>query len=299
MRRRTTKAQAVVLYAVMVTTWVTGCRKQPQSSPAVAVVGNDRLTVDDLFSEIPEEMQSVITREHIQEYVQRWVNSQLLLQEAKRRGLDRRVDLQRELRKLERELLVSQLLEEELDKQQLVNDEEVQKYYDENRESFYRDADEIHLFHLLLPTQEEADSVLFRLSKGESFEEVAATTQNSEAGEGNWDLGYVSAAELLPEITQRVFRRRPGSAPIAITSRFGVHVCKVVDRQPRGSIKTFEEVEDEIRIKLTAQKRQQRFQQLLSRLRSQTEIITDYQVVEQILASANGDSLRTNQSTQK
>jgi peptidyl-prolyl cis-trans isomerase C len=286
------KTQLIVIFALTATLGVlAGCSPKKQESPAIATVGEDKLTAEQLAAEIPEELQGLITREQVQEYVQRWINSQLLLQEAKRRGFDRKIELQWELRRVERELLVSKLLEEELDKQTLVSEEDARKYYEDNKESFSRESNEVHLFHILAPNQEEAKAIMSRLRAGEEFEAVARERASAGKQEGDWDLSYVSPEELIPEAAQKVFRARKGTVVPPIRSEFGYHIFKVVDKQPKGSVKSFEEVKEEITIKLLAQKRQQRFQQLLSRLRNETEIVTNYEILEQVLKKSAPDTV--------
>jgi len=284
-------SQVAVFYALVAASIVLfGCGDGKQESPAIATVGKDKLTADELIAEIPQEMKGLIGKEQIQEYVQRWINSELLLQEARRRGLDRKVELQWALRKMERELLVSKLLEQELDKRRLVTEEDIRTYYEQNQSDFTRESAEVRLYHILTPTLEQAKEIMRRLRGGEKFEAIAEEETAADSGNRPWDLGYVSPDELISQASKKVFRARKGAVIPPIHSEFGYHIFKVVDKQPKGSVKTLDEVREEITIKLTAQKRQQRFHQLLARLRNQTEITTDYQVLDQVLQAAADSS---------
>ncbi|MGU4650769.1 peptidylprolyl isomerase, partial [Escherichia coli] len=73
-----------------------------------------------------------------------------------------------------------------------VSDEEIKKYYDENKER-YSTPEQVKASHILVKTKEEADNILRQLKEGSDFSKLAKEKSGDPGTkEQGGDLGYFS-----------------------------------------------------------------------------------------------------------
>lgn len=252
---------------------------QVKEEDVVARVDEAVLTLDDLAAEIPEGLRDRITKEDLQSYISRWINSQILFQEAKRRGLDRELNVARELERVERELVVNALLEKEIyaNKGQ-APEGELQKYYDDNRESFRRNEIEARVYHINMSSKSSADSLYRILRTGENFAKVAQELAAQSEDPSSWDLTF-STSEV-PEAMHSVFRLRAGAVSAPIELDDGFHIFQVVETYPRGTLRDLNTVREEISNRLELLGRDERYRSLLANLRSAAKVETALERLE-------------------
>ena len=275
--------KTVSLVTGFVLLMLSGCRQQEQEKDIIAQVGNEALSLTELSDEIPYQIQSSLKESDIKEYVIRWINKEVLYQEALRLKLDDRPDFQQEVNKLKKELLINKLLEVNIDSKPVtVSDEEIQKFYDQNGEEFLLNDEVVHCYHILLNNRQEADDIRSRLTQGVPFDQVIAAMNPDSLKFKNWDLGYFTKEQILPEISKIVFSLPVGSYTTPIKSDFGYHVLKVVDKRTKGQNKDLSEVSEEIRIKLSELRRRDNYEHYLLQAKSRYQIQSNFQLLDSI-----------------
>jgi len=279
LKHRLARLQTVVL--VVAVTAATSCRQPAMEQRVVARVGDARLTVDELLQEIPPHLRPHVTREDMQEYLMRWINAQILYQEAKRRKIDAQMDVRRELRNLEVDLVGNALLDVEIEQPVDLPEEDIQRYYDSNRNSFIRSAAELHVLHAQSADSTSAEALYQRLVAGEDFSGTARRLAVEFEDSTSWDL-YLSEDETAPEIADHVFRLPIGKISTPIRSDMGYHIFKILNRYPKDTIRELGQVRPQIVTKLEVEKRQARYRQLLSDLRSKTTVETNLAALDQV-----------------
>ncbi len=236
------------------------CQRQQSPQEVVVRVDSETLTVVDLANEIPLQFRSRVTKSELQDYVTLWTDSQILFQEAKRRRLDQDESVRRQLRRVERELVVNMLLEQELNKPFPLSEDEIEKYYDDNRQNFVRSTKEFRVWCLKVGKKERADSLVAALRQGVDFLQMA---QHYDTGDSaDWDL-YLTEKETEPAIASAVFTMIPGavSRPIQLENLF--HIFKMIEKYEIGSLRPLASVREEIVARIQSEKRQERYKQLL------------------------------------
>lgn len=94
--------------------------------------------------------------------------------------------------------------------------------------------------HILVRDQATADSVIARLTAGESFVTLAAElSQDPGSAQQGGDLGWTPRGEFVPEFEDAGFTI-PLNTPTAVASQFGVHVIEVLEREEQRSFDSFE-----------------------------------------------------------
>jgi len=74
----------------------------------------------------------------------------------------------------------------------------------------------------------EADS---KIKSGESFDEVAKEFSEGESAKTGGDLGWFSAEQMLPEISEKVFQMEKGQTSSIIQSQLGFHIVRLDDKK--------------------------------------------------------------------
>jgi len=140
--------------------------------------------------------------------------------------------------------LVQVLIEREILEKIKVNDEEVSEYYEQNKDSF-TEKEQVHLYNILLETEEEAQDVLERLKAGENFSEITIEKSTGPSAAQGGDLGYLARGTIIPEIEEVVFALELEELSEVIKTDFGFHILKITEKKPE-TIKALEEVKEDI-----------------------------------------------------
>lgn len=103
--------------------------------------------------------------------------------------------------------------------------------------------------HILVNSEDEAKKVLERLKAGETFEAIAKQVSLDGSRDYGGDLGFFTAAEMVPAFSKAVFDMKKGEVSPPVKTDFGWHVIKLEDVQ-EGGAQPYEQVKDPIRLVL-------------------------------------------------
>jgi parvulin-like peptidyl-prolyl isomerase len=263
--------------------FLAACQRQQNPQDIVVRVDSETLTVLDIANEIPLQFRGRITKSELQDYVTRWTDSQILFQEAKRRRLDQNESVRRELRRLERELTVNLLLEQELNKPFTLSEDEIEKYYNDNRQNFFRSTKEVRVWYLKVEKKERADSLVAALRQGSDFSRMA---RHYAAGDSaDWDL-YLTEEKTAPAIASAVFTMTPNAVSRPIQLEDGFHIFKMVEKYEIGSLRPLASVRDQIVARIQSEKRQERYKQLLAEFKNTAVIEKNLFVLDSLSMDA-------------
>jgi parvulin-like peptidyl-prolyl isomerase len=165
-----------------------------------------------------------------------------------------------------RELALREQVQEELTADVEVTDEEIESFFEANREQRFERAE---ARHILVETEEEAEDVLTRLEDGEDFAEIAEEESiDTGSGAQGGDLGEFGRGQMVPEFEEAVFTAEPGELVGPIETQFGFHVIEVIERQEPD----LDEVSDEIRAELAQAREGEAVQTWLTEQRQAAEV---------------------------
>jgi peptidyl-prolyl cis-trans isomerase C len=247
-----------------------GCGHREET--LIASVNGTKLTLEDLYAEVPEEYLDSITGEQKRQFLQRWINAELLYQEALRQGLQRDPTIKEEIREAERNILIADLIQRELDRRVVVTEEEALAYYQAHASDYTRKADEIRASQILVPTYEEASRIRKEIEAGGDFARWAREHSVDPSAQQGGDLGFFARQDVLPELTKFAFSSSPGTLSPPIKTEFGYHILTITDSRKAGSVRSFELVRDEIDGQFSMAKERQELDQLLQELRENSSI---------------------------
>jgi len=236
----------------------------------LASFGDKTITLgefNELWEEVPEEYKLQLDKSMV---LDQMISEKLLIQETKNMGLEEDKDVLEQIKKMTEQILVQALIEREILNKVKVNDEEVLEYYEQNKDSF-TEKEQVHLYNILLETEEEAQNVLEQLKAGEDFSEIAIEKSTGPSAAQGGDLGYLAKGTIIPEIEEVVFALELEELSEVIKTDFGFHILKITEKKPE-SVKTLEEVKEDIIQTLLPDKQKEAFENLLEELKGKAEI---------------------------
>lgn len=267
----------------LISGFVSGCLSAKKENQRVIVaVGDGSLTIEQLNSAIPTSIQPNVSQEQINNYLQQWIEMELVYRDALRSGMDRENEFINEFENAKREILVRMYLDRKLSEIETVTETEALDYYNENKDSYMLPDDEIRALHILVSTSAEANNVYRRIRNGEDFETVAREVSKDFSENKRIDLGYFRKDDVVPEIAPRVFSYRVGSLTRPLPSEFGFHIFKIIDRKRKGTYRKFEEVRDQIVARLKSIKKNEKYRDLIIELRNKTDIKRNIKLLKEL-----------------
>lgn len=151
-----------------------------------------------------------------------------------------------------------------------VADEEIKKFYEENKAMFELPAPEIRASHILVDTQEEAEKILAEVKAGADFAELAKKYSKDPATKDiGGDLGYFSKGKMDAEFEKAAFALKTGQVSDVVKTSFGYHIIKVTGE--RNSL-SFEDAESYIKSHLEDSKREDEFNKNIEEWKKQAKI---------------------------
>jgi len=164
-------------------------------------------------------------------------------------------------------------LREEVVNQVKISDQDAEGYYENNQEE-YETSEQKKVSHILFDDREKAEEVLAEINNGADFAEMAREHSTGPTAENGGDLGFITADERGLDRTFRDAAMQLSVDEVTdepVETQFGFHVIKVTDSKEAG-IRDFEEVESQIKSQLRNQKKSQVFQEFIEDLRDDAEI---------------------------
>lgn len=227
---------------------------QPGEERAVARVGERVITVAD-YQEMaaallagPLRQLPLSDPESGLKLLDAMVAKELVLLEARTRGLDRQPSVALPVHRLDTGLLVRALLNRAQTGIE-PTDLEVELYFYE--EGFDR---ETRVSAISCASTEEAQQVLAALQSGADFAALASSRPVQPPGsQSGGDLGYMAPTELLPEVRDPILGLAPNqiySQPLQ--TRYGLQVVKVTDRRTVTLADRRDRVRDRLRLERQA-----------------------------------------------
>lgn len=191
-----------------------------------------------------------------------------------------------DLRKqLEKSMLMTRVQQAEVMGKIGVNDEELRKYYEDNKAGFTT-APQVTLREILVevPTsekgvnvaqddaaKEKAEGIRKRLTAGEPFAQLAGELSDSGSKANGGLIGPMSRTDLSPELQKEIEPLQPGEMTAVLRTTRGYHILKL-ETMVGADVKPFDVARDEIVEKLAGGKRQAETEKYLEKLRAQAII---------------------------
>lgn len=182
-------------------------------------------------------------------------------QEAYEQALKQNNITEDQLREDIRENLPVQKVQERVAGNAEPSDEEIQNYYEKNKEAQFTTPEQRCVRHILFNKDQEqkAEEVKQQLEDGGDFAKLAKeNSQDPGSAAKGGDLGCLGEGETVPEFEKATFGAEQGEIVGPIQTEFGYHIIQVTDIKPKQTL-PLQEVESQIRSQLTTEKQAEVF----------------------------------------
>jgi parvulin-like peptidyl-prolyl isomerase len=179
-----------------------------------------------------------------------------------------------QLRQDFRETLPVQKVQERVAGDAVPSDEEVQTYYEKNKEAQFTTPAQRCVRHILFnkDQKEKAKEVRQQLEDGGDFSKLAKeNSQDPGSAAKGGDLGCLGKGETVPEFEQAAFGAEQGEIVGPIQTEFGYHVLQVTDIKP-AQTRSLQEVEAQIRSQLSTEKQSEAFSEWVQEQKKKRDV---------------------------
>lgn len=245
----------------------------------LATVNDQNITLADFelyWNAIPEQYKMQLTKEDLLEQI---ILQTLLIQKADEINLREDPQVAFQIKNTTEQILIQSLIEKEIIEKTLLSDDDIELYYEENKENYWKE-EEIHAFDILIETKEQAEEVRQKLEEGTDFSILAQESSIASSAAQGGDIGFISKGTLTAEIEEQLFLLNPGDISDIIPTEKGFHIFKVIEKNPAHYL-ALEEVKEEIKYQLLPQKQQQAFDQYLKEIEEQAIIEKNLELLKE------------------
>jgi len=260
-----------------------GCSKDKAVSAAgsdgakdahvVATIGDEKIMdadIDAFLSQMPEQARARYeSPEGKREFVTSLAEIKLMAQEARKRGLDKGEDMKRKIDFISSQLLARDLAETAV-KEIKITDEDITKYYNDNKDKF-NVGPRVKLRHILVGTEPEAKAVLAQLKKGADFSALAREKSKCPSAQKGGDLGWATKGMMVPEFENVAFALKKGEMSGVVKTQFGYHVIMCDDIEA-GKLMELTEAKPAIERQMKGEKSEGAIKALLEQVKKNTPI---------------------------
>lgn len=87
----------------------------------------------------------------------------------------------------------------------------------------------VNASHILVKTESEANVVLYDITHGKTFEDVAKEKSMCPSGKKGGNLGWFGKNQMVKEFETAAFNLKKGEISKPVKTQFGWHILKVND----------------------------------------------------------------------
>ncbi len=256
--------------------FVLGCNRSADLPEGLVAQVNDQYLIrDQVEYSVPANLDEELALSLKKRIIADWVETEVFYQAALKEGVNLNEKNQFLLENYQKELLVQQYIDQQIDRNYSISNKTIEDYYDQHRNEFIRAQDEVHIVHLLM---EQRDNAIFReIRRAEKLQDIIKKyyfDEKSTQMRPNGDLGYVVLSDLPDELSRTIKRLRPGEISRAVQTDQGYHFLQLLDRQDAGTVRSLDLVKNQILLRLKRERYREELERLKKNLRKEYQIQT-------------------------
>lgn len=222
--------------------------------------------VEEFLSGLGQKGQSYNNPEGRRVILEQLIGNKLLLLDAKRNLLEAEPEFKAELARLKDNLLISFAANKAL-ATVAVSDKEAEEYYNANEAQFLT-PETVNASHILVATEDEANTLLAKIkSKEITFEAAAEQFSTCPSGKNGGSLGDFGKGQMVPEFDSAVFSMQVGEVTdTPVKTQFGYHLIKLNSKNEPSKM-PFEQVKAQLKDMLLGQKKRKAYESKVNQLK--------------------------------
>lgn len=251
-----------------------GCAP-PQDEAVLALVNGRTITqveFDIRWNELSEATRARYNKEGgKRRFLDELITRELLMQEARRQGLDQNDDIRDRTQRYKEQLILDELLKDRLREKVELTQAELAAYYDKHANELLAPL-KVQVSQMLLSNLPAARDLKKQVEAGGDFARFAQRYSIDEKTKGKGgDLGPYGKSVLDPDVDAVVQTLKPGVISEPIKTEAGYYLVKVspLDQE---TIQADFATRERLRQELLADKRRKRFEDVISDIRTKATV---------------------------
>lgn len=253
---------------------VASCAPQ-QEEPVLALVNGRAITqieFDVRWNELSEATRARYEKEGgKRRFLDELITRELLMQEARRRGLDQSDAIRDKAQRYKEQLILDELLKDKLKTKVELTQAELDAYYEKHAHELLAPL-KVQVFQMLLSNFSAAKDLEAQINKGGDFAKFAQrySIDNKSKAKGG-DLGPYRKDLVIPDVDAVIHTLKPGmvSAPIKTDAGYYLVMIQPLDKE---TIQADLATRERLRQELLADKRRKRFEEVIADIRTNATV---------------------------
>ena len=226
----------------------------------LATVNGSEVTEKDIQRSLlrfPQETQEYYkTEEGSKQFLDQMINFELIYNHALDNDMKKDPDYIEQMKLIEKDLLI-QIGVKNIMADVDITEEEIQKYYEENKEMF-KSEQTVSAKHILVDALEQMQEIKTEIDNGMSFEEAAQKYSKCPSAAQGGSLGSFTRGRMVPEFEEAAFKLEVNEISEPIKTQFGYHLIQL-DEKSSEDVKSLEESRHMIVKNLLHQKQNEKY----------------------------------------
>ncbi len=239
----------------------------------LAIVNGNEITENDLVNtakRFPQDRQGyMLSPQGRKQLLDQMVSFEVYALYAKELGVEEESAFKALLENAKKEILTQFGIQKVLS-QVSVSKEEVEKYYEANK-NLFKTEEAVTARHILIDSEEKAKEIIDEINKGLSFEEAAAKYSSCPSKEQGGNLGSFTRGRMVPEFEKAAFELPIGELSVPVKTQFGYHIIKVEERSSEED-RPFEEVQNTIYNELLNERQSIKYMEVFEELKKKYNV---------------------------
>ncbi len=275
----------LIAFSMMVMS-VAAYGEEDNPDKVLATVGEEKITEADLYAKTsmlpPQFRARYETPEGKKKLLDQTVKFSLLSQEARKLGIDKRKDVANKIKEIVDNIIIQELTKQEISEKIKITDEEIKKYYKENKDSFTK-PEKVKANLILFEVKDDAtaeektekekkaEEVLKQLKNGADFEKLAKElSEDKRTKKRGGSTGFFSKGKRLNTYGEKfeeiVFSLKPGETSDVFESKKGFYIVRVADKKARRD-QSLDEVKNKIERRIKQEKQKEAYSNFIEELK--------------------------------
>lgn len=205
------------------------------------------------------------------------------------KDFDKLIEEQAKNPQIQKDVAIGEFLQKTVMKTVNVTDDEVRKYYEENKATQFTEPadqpDTVRASHILIMAEEgkakpeemkaaleKATKIMADLKKDpKKFEEVARAESQCPSSRQGGSLGAFGKGQMVPEFEKAAFDLKEGELAGPVKTKFGYHIIRR-DAAKGPTVTPFETIKPQLTKFLESRKQQQAFMEYIKKLEEEHKV---------------------------
>ncbi|MFK5975283.1 MAG: peptidylprolyl isomerase [Sulfurovum sp.] len=209
--------------------------------------------------------------------VDRLIEKVLFTELAKKEGIDKKPEFQKNIDKIKEELIVNMWMKMQMNNA-IVSDSEAKSFYEKNSDKF-SEKPSMKARHILVDSVSKAEDIIAKLKKlkGDDlkakFIELAKSKSTGPSGKDGGDLGKFNKGQMVPAFSKAAWTLNDGEITMTpVKTKFGYHII-YLEKKIANSVIAYDKVKDKIIASLKQQQFAIKIKEIAKELKSKADIV--------------------------